>query len=233
MKLRLLFLLATATACGGGVPIQIRIDEFTAELPLDEAVNSAVGSLLASGIFAAGTPAIPDRWPDSLPDIRYRARVATPPMPIDLSPEPPAEGEEPDSKYDQINKAKDVIERIELNRFILRVEQSSLSITLPELRLQIADKKDADPNDRLAWWTVGAIPATPEPKWVGDLEFEFEPAGESLLNSQIADDEKEMAMRVVGNVEIDTARNPARPGGNALVRLILVATFFVRPEGAL
>jgi hypothetical protein len=229
-------LIVLSAACGGGVPLQIRIDDLTMELPLDEAVEGAYQQFLASGFLSAETPALPELWPDSLPDIVYKTRLLTPAIPVDLSPEPPAEGEEPDpdaDKYAQINDAKNAIQRIEMNKFVLRIEQSTLSVTLPELFLQIADKKDANPKDRLAWWTVGRLPATPEARWVGDLEFEFEPGGESLLNGQLADDEKELAMRVVGNVVIDTAVNPARPSGTASLRLILIATFFVRPEGAL
>src|SRR3546814_9103350 len=63
-------------------------------------------------------------------------------------------------KYDDINKAGDIIQRIEINKFVLRVEVSSLTIDLPELRLQIADTKDANPDDRLAWYTVGLLPGT-------------------------------------------------------------------------
>lgn len=227
--LGLLVILATwLSSCGGGIPVRIHIDEFTMEVSLDELAAGAFAELQGAGLIPQETQALPVLWPDNLPDIHYRTLLKTPPVPVDLTPDPESEDAE---KYAQINEAQKAIKRIELNRLILRVEKSTLSVGLPELRLQLADTADADPDDRLAWRTIGILPKT-EPGFVGDNEFEFIPSGESYLNAQLADDEKEFAMRVVGNVEVDTEANPRLPAGKAAIRLIVVATFFVEPVEA-
>jgi hypothetical protein len=221
-------LVATAaglTGCGGGIPVRIRIDEFKMELSIDDLIDQALGSFKSQGLFPAETAALPVLWPASLPAIKYRASLAAPPVPINLS-------SSSDPKYEMVNKATAVLRRIELNRLMMRVEQSSLTIGLPELRLQVADKFDADPDDRLAWEYVGRLPAS-APGYVGDVEFEFAPGGETFLNSQFAEKEKQFAMRVVGNIELDTTTNPRLPAGAASVRMIVVATFFVDPEAAI
>lgn len=216
-------------ACGGGVPVRINVDEFTMEVALDDAVDAAFAEFQAQGLFPPESRGLPELWPESLPDVQYRAVLATEPVPVDLTPDP--ESEDAD-KYADINKAKEAIRRIEMNRFILRVEESSLTVALPALRLQIADAVDARPDDRLAWRTIGNLPAA-EPGFVGDIEFAFVPSGESFLNAQLADDAKEFAMRVVGTVEVDTTKERRLPSGAAVIRLIVVATFFVEPEEAL
>ena len=221
-------LAAALTGCGGGIPVQLRVDEFTMEIALDDLVGQAFTELKSQGLFPAETQALPELWPANLPAVKLSTIMASPPVPVDLTPE---EGDPDFEKYKEINKAQQAINRIEFNRLVLRVDQSSLSIALPQLRMQVADAKDADPNDRLAWETIGSIPAA-EPGFVGDLAFTFKPGGETFLNEQLADDEKELSMRVLGDVEVDTATNPRLPSGAASVRLIIVATFFVDPEGA-
>lgn len=247
INLALLVLAASQTACGGGIPVRLRIDEFTMELALDDLVDQALADFKGQGLFPAETEALPELWPQSLPDIKYRALLAAPPVPVDLTPEDTGGGGsgggggvgggdgtdgliDPE-KYEMINKAEAAINRIELNRLILRIEQSTLSIALPELRFQVADEPDADPNDRLAWETIGRMP-TAEPGFIGDIEFTFDPGGETYLNNQLMDEKKEFAMRVRGTLELDTEQNPRLPSGAAAIRLILVATFFVDPEGA-
>ena len=44
---------------------------------------------------------------------------------------------------------------------------------------------------------------------------------------------KEFAMRVAGKIVIDTEKNPRRPAGLGVIRMIAVATFFVEPKDAL
>ena len=164
-----LVLLGTLTACGGGVPIEIRIDEFGMELNLDDLVGQLQQELGASGALPLGTSALPEIWPDSLPPIQTTIRLAAPPTPIDLTPD---EETDPENykKYKDINKAADAVRRIEINRLVLRVEQSNLSLALPELKLQVADDPAANPDDRTTWFTVGTIPAA-EPGFIGDLSF--------------------------------------------------------------
>lgn len=209
--------------CGGGVPIKIRIDEFSMDLELDDALTRMEEELAAQGILPFGLPAV---WPDSLPDIQYDLVLATDPVAAELTKE--GEGADPD-KYEDIEK---VIRRIEINRFVLRVEQSNLTLPLPKLALQVADEPDADPNNRRAWFTVGYLPGAPS-RFVGDMEFEWVPGGESFLNSQLAEEEKAFAIRTIGTLPIDTELEPVLPRGAAKMRLIVVATFFVEPENLL
>ncbi|MEE8409700.1 MAG: hypothetical protein V3T05_08850 [Myxococcota bacterium] len=216
-------------ACGGGVPVRVRIDEFTMEVSLDDVVDGVFAEMQAQGLFPPESKGLPVLWPDSLPDVKYRALLTAEPVAVDLTPDPDSDEAE---KYARINDVQEAIRRIEMNRLILRIEDSSLTVGLPELRLQVADKIDAPQADRLAWRTVGVLPAA-EPGFIGDLEFEWLPSGESFLNAQLADEEKEFAMRVQGKLDIDTAANPRMPSGKAVIRLIVVATFFVEPEKAL
>ena len=213
----------------GGVPIRLRIDEFTMNLDVDEMVGGALEKFKGMGFLSADAEYLPELWPESLPSVQYRVMLASPPIPVDLTPE---EDSEETGKYDDISKAEGVITRIELNRLLLRIESSDITVPLPETRLQVADDKDADPEDRLAWRTIGWIPGA-EAGFVGDMEFEFIPGGESFLNSQLRDEEKEFSIRVQSKIEVDTDENPRLPGGVAQVRLIVVATFFIDPAGAI
>ena len=218
------------SSCGVGIPVRVRIDQFTFDLSLDDIADQALAELAASDILPQGLSDFPEFWPDELPPVKVRTSLSTEPVAIDLTPE---EGDPNFDTFEDINQVDEVITRIELNRFILRFEQSNLTVGLPELNLQIADDPDADPEDRLAWRTVGRIAAVAEARFVGDLEFEFLPGGESFLNLQLSEGEKDFAVRVQGNVDIDTELNPLRPSGAAVIRLIAVATFFVDPTGAL
>jgi len=233
-----------ALTCGGGVAVRLRIDEFTTALDLDELVQGALDEFKASGLFPEETEFLPELWPDNLPDVQYRALLAAPPVAVDLSPEPeidPDTGEPvQDDTYAAISAAEGAISRIDLNRLVLRVEQNSLTVDLPELRLQIADKKDADEHDRLAWRTIGILPSAPA-GFIGDLEFAWEPGGESFLRGQLSEkpsakdayDDKEFALRVQGKLELDTTTNRRMPAGKGQFRLIVVATFFIDPAGAI
>ena len=128
-----------------------------------------------------------------------------------------SEGDPNFEEFELINLVADAINRIELNRFVLRIDRSNLNITLPELELQIADDKDADPEDRFAWRTVGKIPAEAEPGFVGDIDFEYDVGGESFLNAQFLDDAREFALRVRGDVSVRHRARPHSPSGNGLV----------------
>ncbi|MEZ4269990.1 MAG: hypothetical protein R3C68_00660 [Myxococcota bacterium] len=226
----LIFLASVMGACDAGIPVRIRIDQFTLDVSLDELVDNAQGELVAQGILPAQSPGFPELWPDNLPAVKFSTTLTTPVVPVDMSPE---EGDDNFDDFEDINKLEKVIKRIEINRFILRVEKSSLTVALPELALQIADDVDASTDDRLAWRTIGILPGGGKPGTLEDIEFEFLPGGESILNAQMGDDAKEFAMRLKGNFEVDTAANPRRPGGEAAIRLIAVATFFLDPTGAL
>lgn len=218
------------SACdSGGVPIRLRIDEFTIDLELDQMVQHSLEEFKALGLFPRQTQYLPEVWPDSLPAVQYRMQLTAPPIPVDLTPDPGSEEEE---KYKDISAAAGAVKRIELNRLVVRIEASSINVALPGMSLQVADDKDADPDDRLAWRTIGTVPGA-EPGFVGDLEFEFLTGGESFLNSQLADEDKEFAVRIKSALDVDTDQNPRLPAGRAQVRLIVVATFFIDPSGAI
>jgi len=227
----LVLLVATGlSACdSGGVPIRLRIDEFSMDLELDEMVQQSLLEFKALGLFPAETQFLPEVWPASLPAVSYRMGLTAPPIPVDLTPDP---GSDEEDKYADISAAAGVVKRIELNRLVVRIEASSINVDLPEMRLQVADDKDADPEDRLAWRTIGTIPGV-GPEYVGDIEFEFLPGGESFLNSQLGDEAKEFAVRIKSNLEVDTDQNPQLPAGRAQIRLIVVATFFIDASGAI
>ena len=216
-------------SCGVGIPVQVRVDEFTVAVDLDEVANTAFGELGAQGLFPAETIALPLTWPAELPELNYTTSFKAPPVRVDLTPEEGTAGSE---KYADINKAGEAITRIELNRIVVRLERNDLTIDLPELRLQAADDAEADPTDRMAWRTLGVISPTPA-GFVGDKELEFLPGGESFLNGQLTDERKEFALRVSGRVRLQAAAGDPLPRGRAVVRMIVVATFFVDPKGVL
>jgi len=214
------------TACGAGAPIRLHVDEFTMPISLDDTMNNVFAELQAQGVFPASSQSLPVLWPSSLPDVQYQGVFTTPPIPIDLNP--PA-GSPDAGKYGAINSVKDAIQRIEINRFILRLEQNTMTAAVPAFDLQIADDPDADPADRFAWRTIGNLPAAPA-GYVGDLELTFVPSGESYLESQLSDQAKSFALRVTGVISLDTTQSGRMPAGAATARMILVATFYLKPD---
>ena len=141
-------------ACGGGVPIRLRVDQFAVDVDLGDAIDNVESSLLAQGILPEGSRGIPAIWPSDLPRVQYDVDLTSPPVPVDLTPEPGGDNED---AYQAINQAGQIINRLEINRLVLRLERSDVSIPVPELQVQVADTLDADPNDRLAWFTIGRI----------------------------------------------------------------------------
>ena len=222
----IIVLFAGTATCGGGIPIAIRIDEFTIDFDVGETITNMLGQLQSSGVLGLDLSDFPDKWPDELPDIRYSTKLETPLLPIDLSPDDAA-GQD---KYESINKYADAIERIEFNHLVLRLEENTLTIKLPALTLQAADKVNSNVNDRRAWNTIGTLP---EAKNIGqpeDLTFAYARGGESYFASQLSDESKELALRAVGTLVFDTNENPRRPSGKVKLRLIAEVTFFIRPE---
>lgn len=214
--------------CGGGLPVEVRVDQYTIPLSIDDYLDDALSSVQSLGILGEGTVVLPEQWPDSLPDIEYTWTWATDPVAVDLTPEP---GSDLYEQYELINQANKVITRVELNRLVLRFDSNTITLRTPELRLQIADDANASVDDRLAWRTIGKLPEA-EPFYTGDLDFQFLRGGETYLNRQLMDDQKEFAMRVLGRFEVDTKEYPQLPSGEAILRLIAVATFFIEPVEA-
>lgn len=195
-----LSLAVAASGCGAGVPIQIRLDEIEAELSLDESVDAVVNEFLPPE-----SGGLPEVWPDDLPDICYELLIETDPElggRIDLTPDP---AEDPDAAktFEPINNG--LVGRIELDRLIVRIEENTLNVPLPTVEVQAADRKDADPDDRRAWRSVGGIGGeglspgcdvaadsrstgqAVGPGELKDLEFEFFRGGESYFNTQLVD----------------------------------------------
>ncbi len=249
-----------ALGCGGGVPVQLRIDEFAMDVSLDAAMDAASASLQAAGALPVETVRIPEIWPDSLPDIVYDIDIVSPKVGVDLTPPTCPEGiacssasdcsegicesercvteeysgckvGDAAAAFDAINKASEAIRRIELNKLVLRLESNTMTVALPRLEFQIADSKDANAADRQAWRTIGYMDGV-DPGFVGDNEFSFLPGGESFLNKQLREREKEFSIRVRGKMPIDTSIDRNLPRGAAKARLIVVATFYVEPEKA-
>lgn len=194
-------LFSLSTACGAGVPIQLKLDEFVIDLSIDNAVDTVSTQLLPPG-----SPGLPEVWPEGFPDVCYDALIATDPEEggqIDLTPDPV---EDPDNAelFKPINDG--LVSRIEIDRLIVRVETNTLNVPLPPVEVQAADDIDANPDDRRAWRTLGAVGGTElpptcaqleagaapaqavPPGQVADLEFEWARGGESYLDAQLADE---------------------------------------------
>jgi len=216
-----IFALSTIS-CGGGLPVQVKIDDFTMEIDLGAVGGAATEALQSTGVLAATSTTVPEVWPDSLPDISYYMDLTTSPVAVDLTP-PPNEG---NTNYDAINTASSVISRIDLNRLTLRVEQNTINVPLPYLELQVAPEVDSSPYDRKAWRTIGFIEES-EAGAVKDHTFQFIKGGETYLNTQLADDLKEFSIRIRGKLKINTEEFQGLPRGKAVVRLIAVATFYL------
>ena len=206
-----------AAGCGGGTPVRVVIDEFDTKINVSKMVAEAVAKV---PVVQDRQQPLPELWPQSLPNVSMQAVLATPPVSVDLTPPPDSPNAD---KYEKINQLGDVVERIEVNRLVLRVDRSTLSIGLPESRLQLAASADAKPDDRLAWRTVAIIPAAP-PGFVGDIELVYVPGGESFLNDQLADSDKEFSIRVHSRVDVNLERGKPLPRGQAVARLIVMTS---------
>jgi hypothetical protein len=236
---RALALSLLCAGCGGGVPIQLILDEFAIELSLDDALESVTPALLPPD-----SPGLPERWPEEFPSICWDGIVTTDPDlggRVDLTPDPDEDPAAADS-FGPVNDGR--VDRIEIDRLVVRVETNTLNVPLPVVEVQAADAIDADGEDRRAWRTLGSVGGTSlappcaagmgaptaavDPGQLIDLDFEWARSGESYLNAQLADETKEFSLRARSRLVVDTAEFPSRPRGEVTLRLILVATFFVK-----
>lgn len=212
-------LVALCAGCGQ-TPVRIVIDEFSMELNLTDTMQRATRRL---AVVPEDARALPELWPASLAEIELNSVVSSGAVPVDLSPDPDAPNA---GKYRALSELGDSIRRIELNRMVLRVDQSDLTVALPELQVQVAASPDAATADRFAWHTIGTIPGAP-PGFVGDLELAFVPGGESFLHAQLSDSDRDFAVRVRGRAQLHLKEGTRIPRGRASLRLVVVATFFV------
>ncbi|HET6346956.1 MAG TPA: hypothetical protein VFH51_18620 [Myxococcota bacterium] len=215
-------LAAGLAACGAGVPLRLRVDEFTTAIDLDKTTAELEATLQGQGLLPAGSAGLPEIWPDSMPAIRYTVSLQSPPQVINLTPDDPAQKK----KYAQVMQYAQAINRIEVNRVALRVEANSLNVDLPALRLEGASDMDASPYDRKAWQTVGNIPSGAA-REAADLPMTFVPGGATFLDSALSSAAKRFALRTNGALVFDTDVNPQKPHGKATLRVIMEATFFV------
>ena len=192
--------------CGAGVPIQLRLDEIDVDLSIDSSITAVEAQLAGRGLIPPESGGIPEQWPDELPDLCYELLVATNPDDggrLDLTPDPIKDPEAAE-RFKAINDG--IVDRIEIDQLILRVEQNSLNVDLPPIEVQAADDLNAQASDRRAWRTLGTIggkdiPAgcgvntgSPREKALGagelgDLELNWQRSGESFLDNQLADEE--------------------------------------------
>lgn len=188
--------------CGGGVPVQVRLDELVLDFVLDDAVAGIEEGLRGAGLIAPEAAGLPELWPEELPPVCWATLVSSDevePLPVDLTPDP---AEDPDAAklFAPVNDG--LVSRIELDRVVLRVEQNTSNVGLPPLELQAADAREPDPTDRRAWTTLGRLDGRPlapgcgasgdatpvvGPGEVKDVELVWQEGGESFLGQQLMD----------------------------------------------
>ena len=115
---------------------------------------------------------------------------------------------------------------------VIRFDVNSLTWDSPELMIQVADDKNANEEDRLAWRTIGIVPAKPA-GWVGDMDFQFVPGGERYLKTQLMENEKEFAVRIRSALNLKLEPGTKLPAGKLKIRLIIAGTFFVDAKEAI
>lgn len=198
-------LFTLASGCGAGVPVQLKLDEFDFELSIDDTVDTLIGELRTQGTLPPEASDLPEEWPSELPTVCFDILATTNPDDggrIDLTPDPDEDPEAAET-FKPINDG--LVERIELDRLVVRVEQNTLNVALPPIEIQAADDKDADTDDRRAWRTVGSLggPSIGAgcgaketdrieallPTELKDIDFVFHRSGESYLNAQLADED--------------------------------------------
>ena len=201
-----------ATACDAGIPVTLKLDEFDFEIDIDESIEGLSNDLRSTGILPPESVDLPELWPAELPDVCYDFLVSTDPKDggqIDLTPDPAVNPDLAET-FQPVNDG--LVDRIEIELIVVRVEENSINIPLPTVEIQAADAIDADPDDRRAWRTIGTLggdslsPGCPRPgaapdetdanegiavmpQEIKDLEFKFHRSGESFLDNQLADED--------------------------------------------
>lgn len=233
MKRLIFWSLLFAAGCGAGVPVPIELDDLAVDVSLDDAVTELERELMLPG-------GIPDRWPDNAPDVCVDQLITTTGeqiIRVDLTPDPavdPAGAEQ----FAPLNDG--VVDRMEIDRIALRIEENTLNVPLPALELQAADALEAD--DRAAWWSLGALGGTvtatgcpfdpgkqavlAQPAENKEVVFEFVRGGESFLLQQLTDPECAANQKAAG-----AAEDPLRCKELAIrARTLLVFDTASRPE---
>lgn len=251
--------LGATLGCGGGVPVQIRLDSVTVDLSADDLVSAVESGLRSSGLIAPEAAGLPEVWPRELPDICLSALV-TPgdedTIAVDLTPDPMKDPQAADL-FQPVNDG--TVDRIEIERVVLRVEENTLNFPLPPVELQAADSPSTKTDDRRSWYSLGTLGGVALdqgcPKAAGgevvkagevkDVDFVFAVGGQSFLGTQLMDPDcearqaamgtpdplhcKELGLRARTRFTFDTKTQREKPHGKVRLRFILVATFFVNP----
>ena len=208
------------TACGNGIPIQLRIDQFTSSIDFDNLLTQMEAKLQSQGVVPGGVH-LPETWPSTLPPVHFVTTLQSPAFAVDLSSS--------SGSLAQFNQYRKVLDRVEINDLVLRLEENTLSLPLPALEVQVASGLNVNPDDIANWVTVGALP-TASPQAVTDLDFKFVPGGESFVDEQIGGADAQFSLRTNGVFDYDTSLEPQTPRGTVTLRLIIVATIFVALE---
>ena len=219
----------TLSCDSGGLPVKLVIDEYTMDINVDNIMSSALIDMQNRGLVSQNTAALPILWPESLPAINYSKDFVTAPAQFDLTPE---EGSEEAEKYGAIGTATKLVKRIDIDRMVIRFDVNNLTWDSPQLLVQVADDKNANEEDRLAWRTIGIIPSKPA-GWIGDMDFEFVPGGERYLKTQLMENEKEFAIRIRSALNLKLEPGRKLPAGKLKIRLIIAGTFFVDAKEAI
>ena len=220
----------SALSCdSGGLPVKLVIDEYTMDINVDNIMASALVDMQNRGLISPNTAVFPILWPESLPAVNFLKDFVTEPAQFDLTPE---EGSPEAEKYGDIGTATKMVKRIDIDRMVIRFDVNSLTWDSPELLIQVAGDKNASAEDRLAWRTIGIVPAKPA-GWVGDMDFEFVPGGERYLKTQLMENEKEFAVRIRSALNLKLAPGNKLPAGKLKIRLIIAGTFFVDAKEAI
>lgn len=191
-----------STTCGGGVPIQVELDDLAIDVSIDDVVSELELALRQSGALPP-RGSIPETWPEQLPDVCFEQRIETTGeqvIAVDLTPDPAADP----AAAEQLEGLDDgVVDRMEIDRIVLRIEENTMNVPLPPLELQAADQKDAGSDEDAVWWTLGTIGGTvtssgcpldaakeavlAQPGEEKEVPFVFARGGESFLLQQLMD----------------------------------------------
>jgi hypothetical protein len=211
--------------CGGGAPIQYKVENLqTITLSIDSILDQITAGLRERG-YPVDASGIPAQWPAELPPIDLQYRFDTAVIPVDLTPDDP----EGTNTYSEINKQYGhLIERIELNDVTVLIESNTSNVALPEVRLRISGKLDAQVDAPGLWQTMATLPSI-APRQTGEIHLQFAPGGETALSTAMAAEKREAALQLRTSITYSSKATPAIPRGAIVLRVIPTLTFFVNP----
>lgn len=221
-----LALAISSVACGGGAPIQYKVENLRPiTLSIDSILDEVATALREQG-YPVDASGIPEQWPADLPPIELQYRYDTEVIPIDLTPDDPAQA----TTYSDINEQyAHLIERIELNQVAILIESNTSNVALPAVRLRISGQLDARADTPGAWQTMAVLPSIAAGQ-TGETHLRFEPGGRTALEAAMAADKREAALQLRSDLTYSSRTHPAIPRGQIVLRVIPTLTFFVNPS---